>query len=148
MSNVTNNEEYRRTTPFSVVRAIEWIFFALGCLLTISDFIVTHGQNLFPARILVIMAFVSKMVRWYLAVVGYPTAIPTWRSALAAIFMTFFCLIGGKYVPSILQNNTNSTGVSDIIVGNDQSYISDINAPDIWDSLNVEDIHEDANENQ
>jgi hypothetical protein len=148
MSNVTNNEEYRRTTPFSVVRAIEWIFFALGCLLTISDFIVTHGQNLLPAKILVIMAIVSKMVRWYFAIVGYPTAIPTWRSALAALFMTFFCLIGGKYVPNILQNNTNSTSVSDIIVSNDQGCISDNNAPDIRDSLEMEDTYEDASENQ
>jgi hypothetical protein len=148
MENTTNNSEYRRTTPFSAVRAIEWILFTLGCLLTVSDFIVTHGQNLLPAKILVIIAFMSKSIRWYLAVVGFPTAIPTWRSALLAFFMTFFCLIGGKYGPQILQNYTDTVGVSDIVVGSDQSYISDSNAPDIWDSLETEVVNEDICENQ
>jgi hypothetical protein len=135
--NKTNDQQFKRVTPFNEIRMFEWIFFIMGCLLTVIDFISTHGQNLLPAKVLVTLAAVSKIFRWYLSIIGFPTAIPNWKSGLAALFLTLFCFLGGKYGPDILQNISLPNVTTDIIINNDQDSISDTNRPDARESLDI-----------
>jgi hypothetical protein len=122
----------------------EWMFLIGACVLAVFDTLTAQGQTLLPARVLVAIALVSKILRWLLALLKQmPTAIPSWKSAVLALILALVPVLGGQYAGGLVSNLSIPSTTADAVVSDSAGLAGDAVQGDVRDIVESQSTDDD-----